>query len=153
MAHAGLVDEVEALRRRPRGLSRTAAQAIGYQEVLAHLAGECSLDEALAATATRTRQFARRQRMWFRRDPRISWVAHAGDAAREPGRAHPRSPGRVGAMTAAHLSKLHATGNDFLVWSWLGTDGSSCSSGSIGSEQARAAATATGASAPTGSSS
>jgi diaminopimelate epimerase len=41
-------------------------------------------------------------------------------------------------MTAAYLSKLHATGNDFLVWSWLGPDGSSCSSGSIGSEQARA---------------
>ena len=84
MAQEGLVSEVEALRRRPRGLSRTAAQAIGYQEVLAHLAGECSLDEALVATATRTRQFARRQRMWFRRDPRISWVAHAGDAARNP---------------------------------------------------------------------
>lgn len=76
MAQAGLVDEVAALRDRPGGLSRTAAQAIGYQEVLAHLAGECSRDEALTATATRTRQFARRQRMWFRRDPRIAWLAY-----------------------------------------------------------------------------
>ncbi len=58
-------------------MSRTAAQAIGYQEVLAHLAGECTLDEALTTIATRTRQFARRQRMWFRRDPRISWLAAA----------------------------------------------------------------------------
>ena len=76
MAQAGLVDEVEQLRRRPQGLSRTAAQAIGYAEVLAHLAGECTLDAALDATATRTRQFARRQRMWFRRDARISWVGY-----------------------------------------------------------------------------
>jgi tRNA dimethylallyltransferase len=54
-------------------LSRSAAQAIGYREVLEHLDGDVSLDAALEATATRTRQFARRQRMWFRRDPRINW--------------------------------------------------------------------------------
>jgi tRNA dimethylallyltransferase len=77
MARDGFVDEVTALRDRESGLSRTAAQAIGYQEVLAHLAGECTLDEALTAIVTRTRQFARRQRMWFRRDPRISWLAAA----------------------------------------------------------------------------
>jgi tRNA dimethylallyltransferase len=77
MARDGFVDEVQALRHRSPGLSRTAAQAIGYQEVLAHLAGECTLNDALAAAATRTRQFARRQRMWFRRDPRISWLAAA----------------------------------------------------------------------------
>lgn len=84
MRPAGFVEEVEALRARPAGLSRTAAQAIGYQEVLAHLAGECTLDEALAAAATRTRRFARRQRMWFRRDPRISWIAGAGDHGWNP---------------------------------------------------------------------
>ena len=84
MEQAGLFAEVEDLRRRPRGLSRTATQAIGYQEVLAHLAGECSRDEALAVIATRTRQFARRQRMWFRRDPRISWLAYAGDEGGNP---------------------------------------------------------------------
>jgi tRNA dimethylallyltransferase len=77
MVRDGFVDEVEKLRVRPQGLSRTAAQAIGYQEVLAHLAGECTLDDALTAIATRTRQFARRQRVWFRRDPRISWLAGA----------------------------------------------------------------------------
>jgi tRNA dimethylallyltransferase len=79
MPALGLVEEVEALRARPAGLSRTAGQAIGYQEVLAHLTGECSRDDALAAAATRTRQFARRQRMWFRRDPRISWIAAGED--------------------------------------------------------------------------
>lgn len=70
---AGFVDEVRRLRDDPRGLSRTARQALGYKELLAHLEGECSLDEAIATAITRTRRFARRQRVWFRRDPRIRW--------------------------------------------------------------------------------
>ena len=75
MRDAGLVDEVRGLAARGE-LSRTAAQAIGYREVLDHLdrLTEPSLDAALEATVVRTRQFARRQRMWFRRDPRISWL-------------------------------------------------------------------------------
>jgi tRNA dimethylallyltransferase len=72
MRDAGFVDEVRALRERG-ALSRTAAQAIGYREVLEHLDGKIELDAALDAVVVRTRQFARRQRMWFRRDPRISW--------------------------------------------------------------------------------
>jgi tRNA dimethylallyltransferase len=73
MRAAGLVGEVHGLRERG-ALSRTAAQAIGYREVLAHLDGEIpDLDDALDAAVVRTRQFARRQRMWFRRDPRIRW--------------------------------------------------------------------------------
>jgi len=73
MLDAGLVDEVRALRDRG-ALSRTAAQAIGYREVLAHLDGNgLALDAVLDAIVVRTRQFARRQRMWFRRDPRIRW--------------------------------------------------------------------------------
>jgi tRNA dimethylallyltransferase len=74
MRDAGLVDEVRALEARG-AWSRTARQAIGYREVLAHLQGTiASLDEALAIAADRTRRFARRQRMWFRRDPRITWL-------------------------------------------------------------------------------
>ncbi len=73
MRDAGLVDEVRTLRARG-ALSRTAAQAIGYREVLDHVEGrEPSLAAALEATVVRTRQFARRQRMWFRRDPRVTW--------------------------------------------------------------------------------
>jgi tRNA dimethylallyltransferase len=73
MRDAGLVDEVRALRDRG-GLSRTAAQAIGYRELLDHLDGaEPSVDAAFEAVVLRTRRFARRQRMWFRRDPRIRW--------------------------------------------------------------------------------
>ncbi len=71
---AGFVDEVRALAERPEGLSRTARQALGYKEILAHLAGELSLDEAVDLAVRRTRRFARRQRVWFRRDPRIHWV-------------------------------------------------------------------------------
>jgi tRNA dimethylallyltransferase len=72
MHDAGLVDEVAALRARG-AFSRTAAQAIGYREVLDHLDGKIELGPALEAVVVRTRQFARRQRRWFRRDPRITW--------------------------------------------------------------------------------
>jgi tRNA dimethylallyltransferase len=72
MNAAGLVDEVRSLATTP--LSRTAREAIGYREVLAHLAGEMSLVDALDAAVRRTRRFARRQRVWFGRDPRIQWI-------------------------------------------------------------------------------
>ena len=75
----GFVDEVRRLAVRERGLSRTAGQALGYRELLAHLRGDCSLDEALEEAVRRTRQFARRQRAWFRRDPRIEWLAADDD--------------------------------------------------------------------------
>jgi tRNA dimethylallyltransferase len=68
---AGFLDEVRALHSR---MSRTASQALGYRELLAHLAGACTLEEAVTAAVSRTRQFARRQRAWFRRDPRITWL-------------------------------------------------------------------------------
>jgi tRNA dimethylallyltransferase len=77
MARQGLVDEVRRLVAAPTGLSRTARQAIGYQEVLEHLDGRMSLEAALARAADRTRALARRQRMWFRRDPRITWLGTA----------------------------------------------------------------------------
>jgi tRNA dimethylallyltransferase len=79
---AGLLAEVERLASRPRGLSRTARQALGYRELLAHVAGETSLDEALDLAVRRTRQFARRQRAWFRRDPRIRWLTADDDPLR-----------------------------------------------------------------------
>ena len=78
MMAAGLLDEVARLAR--RGLSRTATQALGYKELLAYLDGAVGLDEAVASTVTRTRQFAVRQERWFRRDPRIRWF----DIDRDP---------------------------------------------------------------------
>jgi tRNA dimethylallyltransferase len=74
MRRSGLVDEVRELRS---AMSRTASQAIGYKELSAHLDGEATEDEAFDLIVRRTRSFARRQRMWFRRDPRIEWLAAA----------------------------------------------------------------------------
>lgn len=71
----GFLDETRRLVAAPRGVSRTAGQALGYRELIAHLAGETSLDDALDLAIRRTRRFARRQRSWFRRDPRIRWLA------------------------------------------------------------------------------
>ncbi len=77
---SGFVAEVAALAARPGGLSRTARQALGYRELLDHLAGHSSLDDAVDLAVRRTGRFARRQRAWFRRDPRITWFG----AARNP---------------------------------------------------------------------
>lgn len=67
----GFLAEVATLAE--AGISRTAAQALGYRELLAHLQGTISLDEALDQARRRTKKFARRQQRWFRRDPRITW--------------------------------------------------------------------------------
>ncbi len=83
MMAAGLLAEVTSLLDRPGGLSRTAMQALGYKELIAHLHGECSLDEAVDTVILRTRQYAVRQERWFRRDPRIRWVAIEHDPVAE----------------------------------------------------------------------
>ncbi len=74
---AGFLDEVAELAERPQGMSRTASQALGYRELLAHLRGDIGLADAVELATTRTRQFAVRQERWFRRDPRIRWVDEA----------------------------------------------------------------------------
>ena len=71
---AGLVDEVRALAARGLRGGRTASRALGYQQVLRYLAGECREDDARAETVRATRRFVRRQRSWFRRDPRVGWL-------------------------------------------------------------------------------
>jgi tRNA dimethylallyltransferase len=80
MEGRGLVDEVRRLASDPRGLSRTARQAIGYKEILDHWEGLIpTLEEALERAVGRTRALARRQRMWFRRDHRIAWIGVPGN--------------------------------------------------------------------------
>ena len=76
---AGFLDEVRRLDELDPPLSRTAAQALGYKELLEHLHGEATLEEALETAIARTRAFARRQRVWFRRDPRITWLGAPDD--------------------------------------------------------------------------
>ncbi len=81
MLAEGLVEEVRALAQ--VGFSRTAAQALGYKEILETIEGRMSEDEAIAMIVTRTRQFAVRQERWFRRDPRVRWIDVERDAVAE----------------------------------------------------------------------
>lgn len=69
---SGLVAEVQALP----GLADapTASRALGYSQVLAYLAGECTQEEAIADTVAATKKFARRQQRWWARDARVQWV-------------------------------------------------------------------------------
>ena len=70
----GLVEEVRALAGRGPARRATAGRALGYQQVLAFLDGECTEEEAFERTVVGTRRFARRQESWFRKDPRVAWV-------------------------------------------------------------------------------
>ncbi|MGF1429466.1 tRNA (adenosine(37)-N6)-dimethylallyltransferase MiaA [Kitasatospora sp. LaBMicrA B282] len=74
MWQAGLLDEVRALEAHGLREGLTAGRALGYQQVLAHFAGECTEDEARLETVRATKRFARRQESWFRRDARIHWL-------------------------------------------------------------------------------
>jgi tRNA dimethylallyltransferase len=80
MLQAGLVEEVRVLAARPGGLSRTARQALGYREILAHVEQGVPVATCREAAVRRTRQFARRQASWFRRDPRVRWAVGADEA-------------------------------------------------------------------------
>jgi len=73
MLRNGWLDEVQGLLDRGFGGWITASRAIGYAELAEHLDGRVSLDEAAERTVKRTRELARRQMAWFRRDPRIRW--------------------------------------------------------------------------------
>ncbi len=74
MMDHGFLEEVRSLAAGPDGISRTARQALGYRELLAHVEEGLPVDAAVAEAIRRTRAFARRQRSWFRRDPRIVWM-------------------------------------------------------------------------------
>jgi tRNA dimethylallyltransferase len=80
MFAAGLVDEVRALVGEGLRDGRTASRALGYQQALAVLDGTLTEEQARVATAQATRRFVRRQRSWFRRDPRIVWLDAADPA-------------------------------------------------------------------------
>jgi len=56
---------------------------VGYRELLAHLEEGVPLEECVEAAITQSKRLARRQRSWFRRDPRVRWMANADEAAME----------------------------------------------------------------------
>ncbi|WP_329793772.1 tRNA (adenosine(37)-N6)-dimethylallyltransferase MiaA [Lentzea sp. DG1S-22] len=74
MFAAGLEDEVRALVRIGLRDGKTASRALGYQQVLSAMDGACTIDFAAEETKHATRRFVRRQRSWFRRDQRITWL-------------------------------------------------------------------------------
>lgn len=73
MIAQGFRDEVEQLVARGFGPTLPAAKAIGYQQMMAHLRGELTLDEVIGEMVTATRRYARRQMRWFRADARVTW--------------------------------------------------------------------------------
>jgi tRNA dimethylallyltransferase len=74
MWQAGLEAEVKGLVEGGLRKGRTASRALGYQQLLRYLDGECTLEEARLETIRATKRFARRQESWFRRDPRVCWL-------------------------------------------------------------------------------
>jgi tRNA dimethylallyltransferase len=84
MMDAGFLDEVRALAAGP--VSRTARQALGYRQLLTHVEEGRPLADCVAEAVAITKQFARRQRVWFRRDPRIAWFDAQSDLTLLAGR-------------------------------------------------------------------
>ena len=80
MFASGFRDEVVALCEQGLRDGKTASQAIGYAQMLAHLDGEYNLDTAQELTFIGTRRYVRRQRSWFRRDHRAIWLDGASRA-------------------------------------------------------------------------
>jgi tRNA dimethylallyltransferase len=80
----GLLEEVRRLLDAGYDPDLRPMSGHGYREAAAHLAGRSTLDEAIALTARRTRQYARRQLTWFRRDTRIMWLSAGVGSAADP---------------------------------------------------------------------
>jgi tRNA dimethylallyltransferase len=74
MFRRGLVEETRNLLDRGLDKNKTAMQAIGYRQVVEHLRGERSLDETGELIKIKTRQFAKRQMTWFRRQLKLNWI-------------------------------------------------------------------------------
>ena len=79
MFEAGLVEEVRRVLALGYPPSSKAFESIGYREALLHLHGGLALQEAVEQTQIATRQYAKRQRTWFRREPGMVWLESFGD--------------------------------------------------------------------------
>ena len=78
MLEDGLLDEIRALLALGVSPKATAMQAIGYKEFFGYLNGACTLDEAAALCKQRSRNYAKRQLTWFRRNPDMHWLRLMG---------------------------------------------------------------------------
>ncbi|HEY5108031.1 MAG TPA: tRNA (adenosine(37)-N6)-dimethylallyltransferase MiaA, partial [Acidimicrobiales bacterium] len=108
----GFLDEVRGLVALPGGMSRTARQALGYRELLAHLEEGVPLAAAVDEAVRRTRAFAKRQRAWFRRDPRIEWLDPDGDPVAEVLDHLERDATGLDGWGATRSDRWGATGSD-----------------------------------------
>jgi tRNA dimethylallyltransferase len=73
MVDAGLVDEVKSLLENYT-LSKQAANAIGYAEIIEHLKGSIELDKAIENIKVNTRRLAKGQRTWFKTFKDVNWI-------------------------------------------------------------------------------
>ena len=84
MFRRGLVAETEHLLKLGLADNKTALQALGYRQVVEHLQGKRSLVETVELVKIRTRQFAKRQMTWFRRQMNLEWIeVKSGDTAND----------------------------------------------------------------------
>jgi tRNA dimethylallyltransferase len=81
MFQAGLIDEVRGLLASGLTGSEKAFESLGYQQAVLYLRGELSLEQAILSTEIETRQYAKRQLTWFRRDARVRWLVGFGSDA------------------------------------------------------------------------
>lgn len=79
MFQAGLVDEVKRILAMGFPAESKALESIGYRESLLHIRGELTVQQAITATQIATRQYAKRQRTWFRREPSFNWLRQFGN--------------------------------------------------------------------------
>ena len=73
MVEQGLLEELQRLLAQGIPEHATSMQAIGYKELMGYIRGECSLEEAKELLKQSSRRYAKRQRTWFRRNPKIHW--------------------------------------------------------------------------------
>jgi tRNA dimethylallyltransferase len=79
MFERGLVDEVRGILGMGFPMNAKALESIGYREALMHLRGEISMEQAVELTQASTRQYAKRQRTWFRREAGVQWLRSFGN--------------------------------------------------------------------------
>ncbi len=84
MVEAGLREEVASLLAEPKGLAPQAAQAVGYAEMIEHIEGRTTLDEAIERIKINTRRLAKKQRTWQRRFPDVEWIDVPGGGDLSP---------------------------------------------------------------------
>src|SRR5579871_4135264 len=80
MFSAGLVEEVRGILASGATGEEKPFESLGYKQALQHIRGELTLEQAIESTQTETRQYAKRQWTWFRRDPEVKWLKGFGSS-------------------------------------------------------------------------